>query len=362
MTSFSRRQLYSVLIAALFWAVTVTGFVFIPLKTAVEEPVYKEIRIQLAPMEEKQPVPEPVKTPEPEPVIEEVVAEPVVVPAQIAEIPVSAPAEPAPAPKAAEPVPAPAPTAAKKAEPVQKTTQQEEPVSTYQPKVVMDPMAAAAAQNASSNKKELTQEEIDAKFAALENSSNPNRSSNEGGSNFNPQETPEFQGQAGKASSDSGEMASSSSGKKEDAPVSEKTTAFFDNFGKGGAVPTGSDSTNGSGKGPLEEGNGKEDGASSGDGLEWSSGTGRILKWPSKPEITFTEDEKAFITASVRDIHISFLVRADGTVLRESIYIDKIASLPAAISQTITRQISEWTFETGTSDGQAVFLYSIIKE
>lgn len=354
MTSFSRRQLYSVLIAALFWAVTVTGFVVIPVQPAVQAPVYREIHIQLAPMDEKLPVPEIVK--EPEPVFEEVVVEPVVAPAQIAEIPVSAPVEPAPAPKAAEPAPAaPVPTAAKKAEPVQKTTQQEEPVSTYQPKLVMDPMAAAAAQNASSNKKELTQEEIDAKFAALENSSNPNRSSNEGGSNFNPQETPEFQGQAGKASSDSGEMASSGSGKKEDAPVSEKTTAFFDNFGKGGSVPTGSDSTNGSGKGSLEEGNGKKDGSPFDKGM-----SGR--KPTCSTEITFSDEEKKLIKASVSDIEITFIVTPEGFVKSKSIDILDKGILPIDIRYSIERQISEWTFETGTSDGQAVFLYSIIKE
>lgn len=369
MTSFSRRQLYSVLIAALFWALTVTGFVFIPIQSAVEEPVYKGIRIQLAPMEEKQPAPEPVK--EPEPVVEEIVAEPVAVPAPIAEAP--APAAPAPAPKAAEPAPAPA--AAKKADnppstpkaltqatpaPAEvATVPAPEPAKQTLVKSVDQLMAEQAASKGT--KKSADEVDWDALFGE---SSTATSTVSTGEKTFVAQQGPSTSGQAAASTVDTGTSAAASSGRTKDSSVSSGTADALSSIGDaaGSVVSGGSErgSTGGVSGGTGTSGSGGS--SSDGSGLEWGSGQGRRLINPSKPGISFTDEQKALITASVRDIRISFKVRADGTVLRESIIIDKIASLPAAISQAIERQISEWQFEKGTSDGQAVFLYSIIKE
>lgn len=369
MISFSRRQFYSVLIAAFFWAVIVTAFVFIPLKTAVEEPVYKEIRIQLAPMEEKQPVPEPVKTPEPEPVIEEVVA----VVSEPASTPVPKTAEPAPAPKAAEPAPAPAaaekaetpPSAPKAAEPVpapaaKTPTPAPEPAKQTLVKSVDQLMAEQAASKGS--KKSADEVDWDAIFGESSSSAS---SVSTGEKTFVAQQGPSTSGQAAASTTDAGTSAAAVSGRRQETAVSAGTADALGSISDAAAAGiSGSSgkSAAGSGNGTVSGGSGTAAGASSGDGIEWGSGGGRKLVRPSKPEITFSEEQKALITASVRDIRISFKVRADGNVLRDSIIIDKKASLPALISQEIERQISEWTFETGTSDGQAVFLYSIIKE
>lgn len=372
MTSFSRRQIYSILIAALFWALTVTGFVFIPIQSAVEEPVYKEIRIQLAPMEEKQPAPEPVKAPEP--VIEEVVAvvsEPASTP--ISEAP--APAAPAPAPKAAEPAPAPA--AAKKAETAPSTPKTAEPAPAPAAKTpvpaaktpVPEPepakqtivksieqlMAEQAA--ARGTKKSIDAVEFDARVGESSTSSS---SVSTGEKTFIAQQGPAISGQAAASAEDKGTGSVAVTGRTVNESVSSGTADSLGGISEAAAngMPAG---TGVAGSAGASE-SGTSGSSSDGSGIEWGSGPGRRLINPSKPGISFSDEQKALITASVRDIRISFKVRPDGTVLRESIMIDKKASLPAAIFQAIERQISEWQFEKGSSDGQAVFLYSIIVE
>lgn len=361
MTLYSRRQLTSVLISAFLWAALVLIFMYVPLTAGVEEPVYHEIRIQLAPLEEKpeaapapvvEAVPGPEMVPAAEPVIEtspaveEVVIAPVKAEAPAPSAPKAAgPAaskkeEPAPAPAAKSPVPAP------------------EPAKQTLVKSVDQLMAEQAA--ARGSKKNAEEIDWDSVFGE---SSTATSSVSTGEKNFVAQKGPSTSGQAAASASDTGMSAAATTGKATTDAVSEGTAGALAGIATASASAGSGNIAAVSGTG---EGNGSSvstgTGTAAGDGLEWGSGGGRKLKYPSKPEITFTEEQKTLITASVRDIRISFLVRADGTVLRDSILIDKKAGLPAQISQEIERQISEWFFEAGKSDGQAVFVYSIIKE
>lgn len=362
MTAFSRRQLTSVLISAFLWTALVLVFIFVPLRTAVDEPVYREIRIQLSPsstiQETVSPVPETPPAVNEPPVVEE---PPAVEVSAVVETPA-----PAPAPKAAEPAsvtkaePAPAAPAPKKTEaaPAAKTPEPApEPVKQTLVKSVDQLMAE---QNASKGtKKSVADVDWDALFG---DSSSATSSVSTGEKTFAAQTGPAISGSAAASASDTGTQAVASSGKVTDSAASASTASALSDIA--GARGTGV-SGNGTGSSGSVTGVPGGSGSTSGEnasGLEWGSGAGRRLIRPATTEIIFTAEQKALITASVRDIRISFTVAKDGTVQRNSIVIDKKASLPAAISQEIERQISEWFFEQGTSDGQAVFVYSIIKE
>lgn len=375
MTAFSRRQLTSVLISAFFWTALVLVFFFVPLRTAVEEPVYREIRIQLAPLDdvpvlETESVPLPA---EPEPVVE-IIAD--VSPAVVdfvaveevvaAEIPAPAPvpASPAaPAPKA-EPAPVqktePVPAAPKKTEPAPAAKTPEPAPEPVKQTLVKSVDQLMAEQNASKGtKKSVADVDWDALFG---DSSSSTSSVSTGEKTFAAQTGPAISGSAAASASDTGMQASASSGKTMDSTASASTaSALSDIAGSKGTGVAGTGTGSSGSVSGISGGTGSSSAADS-SGLEWGAGAGRRLIRPATTEITFSAEQKALITASVRDIRISFTVAKDGTVQRNSIAIDKKASLPATISQEIERQISEWYFEQGTADGQAVFVYSIIKE
>lgn len=372
MTTFSRRQFISVLISAFFWAVIVTLFLLVPVRSAVEEPVYREIKIQLAPLSEPEKVPEPVV--EKLPVVEQaaiadVVPELLTQPAPSASE-VKAPAQqPEPAPKAAEAsraLPEPAPKAAEQAQKTAEPPKQAAPAKTPTPapepakqKLVKSVDQLMAEQNASKGTKKTADDvDWDALFG---NSSSASSSVSTGEKTFAAQTGSALSGSAAASASDSGTAAAASSGKATDSQASASTaSALSDIAGAKGSGTSGGSSGSAAG---VSGGTGTAQGGSAdGSGLEWNSGAGRKLLRPATTEIQFTEEQKALITASIRNIRISFTVQPDGTVQRSSIVIDRKASLPAAISQEIEWQISDWHFETGTSDGQAVFVYSIIKE
>lgn len=351
MTTFSRRQFTSILINAFLWTGLVLLCIFVPVRAAVEEPVYKEIRIQLAPLSEK--AVEPALAPEPEPQVEPVVetAPPVIEEIAAVETPAPSPApapKPAPAPAPA-PVPAPAPAPAAKA-PVP------EPAKQTLVKSVDQLMAEQAASRGT--KKNASEVDWDAMFGE---SSTATSAVSTGEKTFAAQTGPSISGSSASSASDAGTAVSASSGKAVETTASAGTASALSSIADAASTGAAGGSSRGSAAG-IQEGNGTGSSAGESSSVFGDGMAGRKLVRPSKPEINLTDDEKTQITASVRDIRISFKVRKDGTVLRESIMIDKKASLPAQISQEIERQISEWFFETGTSDGQAVFLYSIIKE
>lgn len=407
MTIRAKLQFYSILISAFLWGGMTVVFVKVPVNVPGKDPDYREIRIQLSAVSETEidadsetesgvvqemfeeiaEIPEPVvdqfpeQIPEQPPVVEEIVAEiSVEVPEPAQAVPVQTPApEPvqnAPAPavtEKAEPVPA-AKASAPVAEPkaAEPAPVAKAPVPAPEPakqKIVKSVEQHMAEQNASrGTKKSADEVDWDALFGE---DSNAKSSLSTEEKNFASVQGPVLSGSAASASaSDSGFTTEASSGKGKSDSVSENTTSAINEiFNAAGSAPEG----NATGSKNVSSGTGGEslfgvpDGkgyASSGnDGLSWEDGVlVRPLKKPAKSEISFTDEQKGLITASIRDIHISFTVAADGTVQRDSIEIDKNAGIPAAITQEIKRQISNWQFEIGTKDGQAVFVYSIIKE
>lgn len=383
MTKFSQRQLISVLISAFLWTALLLSFIFVPLKAAVQETVYREIKIQLAPMAESElpdvpePEAEPVVPDVQEPLREEIVeAPPMVEETVVVETAEPAPAaaapvvtEPAPAPAKAEPAPAaPAPKVSEPA-PV---TKQADPAPaaktpTPAPELAKQTLVKSvdqlmAEQNASrGTKKTAADVDWDALFG---DSSSATSSVSTGQKTFAAQTGPAISGSAASSASDTGTQAAVSSGKATESSASEATANALNSIGTASAVRGSAENAAGTAVGGIAGGTGVSGGSSSDDtaAIDWGSAPGRKLVRPSTTEIQFTAEQKALITTSVRNIRISFTVAADGTVQRNSISIDKKASLPAAISQEIERQISEWFFETGIADGQAVFVYSIIKE
>lgn len=367
MTTYSRRQLISFLIAAALWTALTVTFMQIPFQEPVKDPDFREIRIQLAPAAEA-PKPEPVPEKVPEPVVEEIVAEPIQQTPAVTEAPAAPAPAPTPAPKAAEPAPAPAaPKQAAPAPVTQEAPKQAAPAKTPTPApepakqtLVKSVDQLMAEQNASKGtKKTAADVDWDALFG---DSSTATSSTSTGEKTFAATSGSSMSGTAAASSSDSGSAAAASTGKATDSSASETTASALSNIaGAAGSASSGSGSgTRGSASG-VTGGTGSSSVVDA-SGIEWGNGAGRRLVRPSTTEITFTAEQKALITTTISNIRISFKVRKDGTVLRDSIIIDKKASIPAAISQEIERQISEWFFETGTSDGQAVFVYSIIKE
>lgn len=361
MTRYARRQLYSLLIAAFFWACATTAFIVIPVGNGATEPVYKEIRIQLAPLEEKAPAPEPVKLPEP--VIEEIaVAE---TPAPAVETPAPTPA-PAPkaetAPKAAEPAPAAAPVkAAETVTPPPQAPAAKTPTPAPEPAkqtLVKSMDQLMAEQQASKGtKKSVEDVDWDAMFGE---SSTATSATSSGEKTFAAQTGSSLSGSAATTTTDTGTQATAVSGKSTDSTASAATASALGDIassaGTGGTGSTSRGSVTG-----VPGGTGNAPAGSDGSGIEWGSGVGRKLIRPSTTVITLTPEQEALITASILNIRITFTVSAEGTVQRSSIDIDKKSSIPAAVTQEIERQISGWYFESGTSDGQAVFIYSIIK-
>ena len=92
-----------------------------------------------------------------------------------------------------------------------------------------------------------------------------------------------------------------------------------------------------------------------------TSGNARELLSPAKPVITISAAHAALID-STRRVTITFTVLASGTVPLSTIEIKPSSMLPLEIQNEIKAQISTWRFATDTSNGQATFEYSIIKE
>lgn len=84
----------------------------------------------------------------------------------------------------------------------------------------------------------------------------------------------------------------------------------------------------------------------------------RQLIFPSEPSITIPETLENKIVRN-RTVKISFVVKSDGSVDLRSIQIEPVGSLVTEIETEIKKQIALWRFESGKSDGQAAFNYSI---
>ena len=84
----------------------------------------------------------------------------------------------------------------------------------------------------------------------------------------------------------------------------------------------------------------------------------RQLIYPSEPSIVISESLENKI-ARTKTVKIGFIVKSDGSVDTKSIKIEPVGSLVPEIEAEIKEQISLWRFESGKSDGQATFNYSI---
>ena len=86
--------------------------------------------------------------------------------------------------------------------------------------------------------------------------------------------------------------------------------------------------------------------------------TSRMLIYPSEPSIVIPESLENKIERT-KTVKISFVVTAEGKVNSKTIVIEPVGSLIPEIEREIKAQISLWRFESGKSDGQATFNYSI---
>lgn len=86
--------------------------------------------------------------------------------------------------------------------------------------------------------------------------------------------------------------------------------------------------------------------------------TSRMLIYPSEPSIVIPESLESKIERT-KTVKISFVVTADGRVNSKTIVIEPVGSLIPEIEREIKAQIALWRFESGKSDGQATFNYSI---
>ena len=86
--------------------------------------------------------------------------------------------------------------------------------------------------------------------------------------------------------------------------------------------------------------------------------TSRMLIYPSEPSIVIPESLENKIERT-KTVKISFVVTAEGKVNSKTIVIEPVGSLILEIEREIKAQIALWRFESGKSDGQATFNYSI---
>ena len=86
--------------------------------------------------------------------------------------------------------------------------------------------------------------------------------------------------------------------------------------------------------------------------------TSRLLVYPSEPSIVIPESLESKIERT-KTVKISFVVTAEGKVNSKTIVIEPVGSLIPEIEREIKAQIALWRFESGKSDGQATFNYSI---
>ncbi|HKL84902.1 MAG TPA: hypothetical protein VJ861_01045 [Treponemataceae bacterium] len=87
-------------------------------------------------------------------------------------------------------------------------------------------------------------------------------------------------------------------------------------------------------------------------------GSPRRLIFPAKPEINLPDSLAALIDSD-RTVTIQFTVRADGTVPSGLVIFTPSAIIPVSIRDYLRGEFSKWRFESGASDGQALFQYSI---
>lgn len=84
----------------------------------------------------------------------------------------------------------------------------------------------------------------------------------------------------------------------------------------------------------------------------------RQLIYPMEPTIVISQSLESKVSRN-QTVKISFIVKFDGSVDSKTIMIEPVGSLVPEIEAEIKGQIALWRFESGKSDGQAAFNYSI---
>lgn len=84
----------------------------------------------------------------------------------------------------------------------------------------------------------------------------------------------------------------------------------------------------------------------------------RQLLYPKEPSIVISPNAEKKI-GRTKNVYISFTVSASGQVVERTIKIEPLGLLVPEVEAEIKEQIATWRFETGKSDGQAGFNYSI---
>ncbi|MDD7451744.1 MAG: hypothetical protein PUK76_11955 [Treponema sp.] len=98
----------------------------------------------------------------------------------------------------------------------------------------------------------------------------------------------------------------------------------------------------------------------SGVSMLMQNGKMRRLLEPSKPVIVISE-ENAHLIQNSYNLQIKFKVLPGGNVLLSGI-VFSATGLPAPVQAEIKEQISKWRFEQDTSEGTAVFDFSIVRK
>lgn len=92
--------------------------------------------------------------------------------------------------------------------------------------------------------------------------------------------------------------------------------------------------------------------------MPMTDGTARILRNPEKPELQIKNTDK--IDTS-KEVTITLKILADGTVPLGGVSFSPAAVLDASVRSELATQIQKWEFSPAPADGQASFVYTIIK-
>lgn len=245
------------------------------------------------------------------------------------------------------------------------TTKKTTPVTQSEPTaptLVQSVEEAMAAQNKASSKPKVEEIDWDAIFGDTEATSTSTSSNTQKTSNANEMSsTSALSGSAGTVTSSDVGAVAKSSGKTNNTTSQSASASTLESLGRVTGFYATSGTANATGNSASSEVSINVSVDSNGTSIVMSDGTARRLLYPSDPTIRISDENAKLIKETIRNITITFTVRADGTVLSTQINISPQSLLPSEIVSEIRNQLSTWRFETAQRDGQATFSYSIIK-
>lgn len=338
----------------LFWIIAIAAGYYIKIDSPVKD--YKEIRIQLSdpsPVKELPKAKEDIPVPPAKAPAKEEAQVNEKKPAPVEKKTVEQKKENAPAPSSVKKTETPSSTA--KAAPAKAEAPKTTPSTAQIVKSVEQLAAEAAAKKKTKSFDESlfadedssVESTVQKKTPVLQNTSQTSQSSFEGTAASG----------SDSAAADS-EITSSSSAKKTDSSSSSSTSSALSKLASTeSSSSSGSSSVQSTSKTAAATGGVKSGSVT----INWSAGNTRQLLYPVNPVIKLSQKAQQLID-STKKVQIKFKVLADGTVIMSDISIAPSSLLPLDVQNEIKNQISKWLFEEDSSDGQAVFDYSIIKE